>query len=77
MTTDGVNLRELVLDILLSVTKGEAYSHIALAAVLDKYQYLTKQERGFITRLTEGVLERMIELDYMIEIGRASCRERV
>ena len=29
MTTDGVNLRELVLDILLSVTKGEAYSHIA------------------------------------------------
>ena len=27
MTTDGVNLRELVLDILLSVTKGEAYSH--------------------------------------------------
>ena len=67
MTTDGVNLRELVLDILLSVTKGEAYSHIALAAVLDKYQYLTKQERGFITRLTEGVLERMIELDYMID----------
>ncbi len=70
MTTDGVNLRELSFDVLLAVTKGEAYSHTALAAVLDKYQYLTKQERSFITRLTEGTLERRIELDYII--GRFS-----
>ena len=70
MTTDGVNLRELVLDVLLAVTKEEEYSHIVLAALLDKYQYLTKQERSFITRLTEGTLERMIELDYII--GRFS-----
>lgn len=64
--TDAINSRELVLGILLSVTKEEEYSHIALASVLDKYQYLSKQERGFITRLTEGTLENMIELDYII-----------
>lgn len=64
--TDGVNSRELILGILLAVTKEEEYSHIALSAVLEKYQYLSKQERGFITRVTEGTLENMIELDYII-----------
>ena len=64
--TDGVNSRELVLGILLAVTKEEEYSHIAISAVLEKYQYLSKQERGFITRVAEGTLENMIELDYII-----------
>lgn len=64
--TDGINIRELVLEVLLAVTKEEAYSHIALSAVLDKYQYLTKQERSFITRVSEGTLENMIELDYIL-----------
>lgn len=64
--TNQVNIRELVLETLLMITKQEEYSHIALSAVLDKYQYLSKQERSFITRLTEGVIERQIELDYII-----------
>ena len=64
--TNQVNIRELVLETLLMITKQEEYSHIALSAVLDKYQYLSKQERSFITRLTEGVTERQIELDYII-----------
>ncbi len=58
--------RELVLGILLEVTKDGEYSHIALRNVLNKYQYLDKKERAFITRVTEGTLERMIELDYII-----------
>ena len=58
--------RELVLGILLSVTRDGEYSHIALRNVLNKYQYLDKKERAFITRVTEGTLERMIELDYII-----------
>lgn len=65
--TEGVNNRELVLGILLEVTKEEAYSHIAIARVLEKYQYLDKQDRAFITRVAEGTLERMIELDYIID----------
>ena len=64
--TNGVNTRELVLSILVDVTGGKEYSHIALRGVLDKYRYLPKQDRAFITRLTEGTLERMIELDYII-----------
>ena len=63
--TDKINERELVLGILLEVEKGEK-SHIILRQVLEKYQYLSKQERAFITRLTEGTIERQIELDYII-----------
>lgn len=67
MTTKGVNTRELVLETLLSVEKGESYSHVALFALLDKYQYLSKQERSFITRALLGTLERRIEIDYIID----------
>ncbi len=65
--TKEVNERELVLAILMEVTKEGEYSHIVLRNVLNKYQYLEKKERAFITRLTEGTLERMIELDYIID----------
>lgn len=58
--------RELILGILLEVTRDGEYSHIALRNVLNKYQYLDKKDRAFITRVTEGTLERMIELDYII-----------
>lgn len=64
--TDSVNSRELVLAILLSVTREEVYSHIAIANVLGKYQYLDKKERAFITRVSEGTIEHMLELDYII-----------
>lgn len=64
--TKTADSRELILGILLEVTRQEEYSHIAIRSVLEKYQYLEKQERAFITRVTEGTLERMIELDYII-----------
>lgn len=66
MKTKAINERELVLGILLEVTRDGEHSHIALRNVLNKYQYLDKKERAFITRVTEGTLERMIELDYII-----------
>ncbi len=63
-----VNSRLLVLEMLLSVTKdGQGvHSHIAVREVLNKYNYLSQQEKSFIKRLFEGTLERMIELDYCI-----------
>ncbi len=67
IVTDSVNLRELVLAILLSVTRDGEYSHIVISDVLGKYQYLTKKERAFVTRVAEGTLEHMIELDYIID----------
>ena len=34
-----------------------------MANVLDKYQYLDKKERAFLTRLTEGTLEQLIQIE--------------
>lgn len=62
----GENTRELILDTLLLIIRDGEYSHIALKQVLDKYQYLDKKERAFITRVVNGTLERMIEIDYII-----------
>lgn len=64
--TDNVNTRELILGILMEVTKEGGYSHQVIRAVLDKYQYLDKKERAFITRVSEGTIQTMIELDYII-----------
>lgn len=52
-----VNVREIILETLLLITRDGEYSHIALKNVLDKYQYLEKRERAFITRVVEGTLE--------------------
>ncbi len=62
----SVNDRELILEILLMITRDGEYSHIALRQVLDQYQYLDKKERAFITRVVNGTLERMIEIDYIL-----------
>ncbi len=68
MTTNSKQapIREIALDgIILVMEKGE-YSHKILGAMLEKYQYLEKRDRAFLTRLYEGTIERALELDYII-----------
>lgn len=65
--TDSVNTRELILGILLEVEAEKSYSHLVIRSVLEKYQYLDKRERAFITRVAEGTIQRRIELDYIID----------
>ncbi len=65
MTTE-VNLRELVLEVLLAVTRDQEYSHTVIRGMMDKYQYLGKQERSYLKRVCEGTLEHMIWIDYVI-----------
>lgn len=67
MQGNGVNLRELVLETLLAITRDQEYSHIAIRNTLEKYQYLEKQERSFIKRECQGTLEHMIWIDYVID----------
>lgn len=62
-----INLREIILGALMDIVEEEQYSHIVMKDVLEKYQYLEKRDRAFITRVTEGTLENMIQLDYIIE----------
>lgn len=63
--TQAVNQRMLVLEMLLT---ENIYSHIIVRDVLNKYNYLSQQEKSFIKRLYEGTLERQIELDHVIDL---------
>lgn len=60
------NPREIVLDMLLLWDKEKEYVNRLLNDVLNKFDYLTKNERAFISRLFTGCVERKIELDYII-----------
>ena len=66
--TDNISTRELSLQMLIEINEKGQFSHIVLKGVLDKYQYLPKKERAFITRLTDGTMEHLIELDYIIDL---------
>lgn len=60
------NVREIVLDALLTLEREQEYSNRLIGAVLDKYDYLEGRDKAFIKRVTEGTLERQLELDYYL-----------
>ena len=64
---NGINSREMILEILLQIEEEGEHSHIAIRNALSKYQFLPKQERAFITRVCEGTLEYRIQIDYIID----------
>lgn len=64
--TNSLNLREMALEILLEAEKNGAYPNVLLKQTLDKYLYMEKQERAFLTRLVEGTVERKLTLEYCI-----------
>lgn len=61
------NSREIVLDILLTLEREEQFANKLIKAVLDKYDYLSGQEKAFIKRVAEGTIERQLELDYYLD----------
>lgn len=65
--TKQTDSREVVLDILLEILERGSYSHVALRQALEKYQYLEKQDRAFITRVVEGTLEYRLTIDAILD----------
>ncbi len=63
----GKNVRELTLDILYEILEEGAFSHVVLSQALSKYQYLEKSDRAFITRVTVGTLEYLIQIDFVLD----------
>lgn len=64
--TKPTESREIILDILIEVLEKGGHSHVVLRQALDKYQYLEKQDRAFITRVAEGTLEYLLTIDAVI-----------
>ena len=60
------NIRELVTDMVTEIVAGREKSHILIRNVLDKYAYLPGNDRNFIKKVTEGTLERLITIDYVL-----------
>ena len=60
------NIREIALDTMLTLEQQKEYSNHLIRTVLDKYDYLSGRDKAFIKRLTEGTLERRLELDYYL-----------
>ena len=60
------NVRELVLDMLMEILENGGYSHLVIRDVLDKYDYSDPKEKAFVKRVTEGTLERLIQIDYVL-----------
>lgn len=61
------NKRELILDMLIEILEKENYSHLVIRDVLDKYNYMESRDKAFIKRVTEGTLERLIQMDYILD----------
>lgn len=59
--------REIILDILIEILEQGSYSHVVLRQALEKYQYLEKQERAFITRVSEGTVEYCLTIDAVLD----------
>ena len=58
--------REIVLDILLDIDRNDRFAGDALGGALRANQFMNKKERAYISRLTEGVTEQKIRLDYIL-----------
>ena len=61
-----INIRELILDMLMEILEKEGYSHLVIREVLNKYNYIEGRDKAFIKRVTEGTLERLIYIDYVL-----------
>lgn len=61
-----MNTREIALDVLLDVEKNKSLGSNLVKDVLDKYDYEDQRDKAFFKRLTEGVMERQITLDHVL-----------
>lgn len=60
------NLRAIALDWIQEILEKGNLSHLVIRRGLEAYPDLDKRDRAFVTRLTEGTVERQIQLDYVI-----------
>lgn len=63
-----IDEREIILDALTEILEKKQYTHLVMRAVLEKYAYLPRQQRGFIKRCCEGTVERLLQIDYVLAL---------
>ena len=71
------DLRLLSLETLLEYEKNNSKAGELINAVLEKYAFLPKSNRAFYARLTEGTIEKQIQLDYIIDCYSKMAAKRM
>lgn len=66
--TNTPDLREIALDMLIEICEKNQFSHLVIRKNLAKYTSIEKTSRSFITRLTEGTIENLIKIDYILNL---------
>ena len=61
------NTREIVLSVLMEYDKSDTRKKSLLKDTLTKYDYLETRDKAFIKRVTDGCLERNIQIDYVLD----------
>jgi 16S rRNA (cytosine967-C5)-methyltransferase len=60
------NVREIALDILLSIEKNQAFSNLLLNKNIEKYK-LSGKDAGLLTEIVYGTIQRKMTLDYYLQ----------
>lgn len=60
------DVRELVVDSLISIYKEKTFLSVVEKAVLDKYDYYDPRDKAFYKRVLSGTVERKIRIDYIL-----------
>ena len=60
------NTRETAFGIIYKVLEEEEYSHVVLRQALLKEKDADKRDRAFVTRLSEGTIEHLLTIDYIL-----------
>ena len=63
---DTSNVRDVVLFVLLNITENKRQAHTCLRETLAEHKELSGQDRAFVTRVTDGTLDYLIRIDYLI-----------
>lgn len=77
MATGALAQRQVVLDILTEYGQSKGYSNLLIRRALDAHPELSREQRAFVKRLTEGTIERLPELDQRIRRNLRNPSDRL
>ena len=61
-----INNREIILEILMEILEKKQFSHVVINNTIENFSFLDKRDRAFIKRVSEGSVENLISIDYVI-----------
>ncbi len=63
---NNYNTRDIAVNLVMDITQEEAYSNLALKKELQKYPDMKREDKAFITEITNGTIRNIIYIDYVI-----------